>query len=190
MTVPTLENERVLLTPLTIENYKELITIAQEKDLIYYSPSIISTKETLREYVKVALKGLDNKATLPFIIYDKQQKKFAGSTRFGLINWKNKVLHIGWTWIGHEFQGTGLNAHVKFLMLSYAFETLMFEKVEFRIDQRNEKSKKAVEKLGASLEGILRKDTLMNDGFRRSTCCYGILKEEWPTIRSTIFKSF
>jgi len=75
-------------------------------------------------------------------------------------------------------------------MLQYAFETLEFDKVEFRIDERNIVSRKAIEKIGATLEGILRKDTLMQDGFKRSTCCYGILKEEWPQIKATIFKEF
>ena len=79
---------------------------------------------------------------------------------------------------------------MKFLMLQYAFETLEFDKVEFRADERNIKSRKAMGKLGATLEGILRKDTLMLDGFKRSTCCYGILKEEWPTIKATVFKEF
>ena len=185
-----LENERVLLSPITLENYIHLINIAQEKGLIYYSPSDISSSETLKNYVKVALNGFEDKTTIPFIIYDKVKQQYAGSTRFGLINWKNKVLHIGWTWIGHNFQGTGVNKHMKFLMLQYAFETLEFEKVEFRIDERNQKSRKATEKLGATLEGILRNDTLMNDGFRRSTCCYGILKAEWTTIKLTIFKDF
>ena len=103
-----------------------------------------------------------------------------------MINYKNKLLHIGWTWIGREFQGTGLNVNMKFLMLQYAFETLEFDKVEFRIDERNTKSRKAVEKLGATLEGVLRKDTLMLDGFKRSTCCYGILNEEWLNIKQTL----
>ena len=183
MNIPTLENSRVKLTLLDLSNYEHLVNITKEKDLIYYSPSDISTPEKLRDYVQVAVDGYYQKTTIPFIIYDKDKQEYAGSTRFGLVNWKNKVLHIGWTWIGHNFQGTGLNANVKFLMLRYAFETLEFEKVEFRIDERNNKSRRAVEKLGATLEGILRKDTLMNDGFRRSTCCYGILKEEWPTIK-------
>ena len=183
MNIPTLENDRVKLTLLDLRNYKDLEFISQEKDLILYSPSDISTPEKLRDYVQVAVDGYYHKTTIPFIIYDKVKGQYAGSTRFGLINWKNKVLHIGWTWIGHEFQGTGLNTHMKFLMLRYAFETLAFEKVEFRIDERNQKSRKAVEKLGATLEGVLRKDTLMNDGFRRSTCCYGILKDEWPNIK-------
>ncbi|WP_040249414.1 GNAT family N-acetyltransferase [Psychroserpens mesophilus] len=189
MKTPTLENECVKLSPITLDNYHHLISIAQEKNLIYFSPSDISTPEKLETYIEVALDGFQKKTVIPFIIYDKLKQTYAGSTRFGLINWENKVLHIGWTWIGHEFQGSGLNTHMKFLMLQYAFEILEFEKVEFRIDDRNQKSRKAVEKLGATLEGILRKDTLMNAGYRRNTCCYGILKEEWPNIKSTVFKS-
>tara|TARA_R110001592_G_scaffold362838_2_gene678483 strand:- start:11346 stop:11804 length:459 start_codon:yes stop_codon:yes gene_type:complete len=147
--------------------------------LLQYSPSDISSPEKLKDYVEVAVDGYYNKTIIPFIVYDKIKKAYAGSTRYGLINWKNKVLHIGWTWIGKEFQGTGLNTQMKNLMLTYAFETLDFDKVEFRIDERNIPSRKAVEKIGGILEGILRKDTLMVDGFKRSTCCYGILKEEW-----------
>jgi RimJ/RimL family protein N-acetyltransferase len=75
-------------------------------------------------------------------------------------------------------------------MLQYAFETLEFEKVEFRIDERNGRSRKAVENIGGTLEGILRSDTVMIDGFRRNTCCYGILKSEWQDIKRTIFKGF
>ena len=190
MHIPTLENNRVKLTLLDLSNYKNIASIAEEKDLIFYSPSDISTPEKLRDYVQVAVDSYYHKVTIPFIVYDKIREAYAGSTRFGLINWKNKVLHIGWTWIGNNYQGTGLNTNMKFLMLQYAFETLEFQKVEFRIDERNAKSRRAVEKLDAKLEGILRKDTVMKDGFRRSTCCYGILKEEWPTIKSTIFKTF
>lgn len=190
MIIPRLENSRVKLSLLDLSNYKHLEAIAQEKDLIYYSPSDISTPEKLKHYVELAVDGYYHKTIIPFIIYDKKKEAYAGSTRFGLIHWKNKLLHIGWTWIGKDFQGTGLNANMKFLMLQYTFETLAFEKVEFRIDERNMKSRRAVEKLGAKLEGTLRKDTLMKDGFRRSTCCYGILKEEWPQIKATIFKNY
>jgi len=190
MTIPTLENERVKLSLISLDNYHHLTTIAQEHNLISYSPSDISTPEKLQHYIEVALVDFQNKIAMPFIIYDKEKQQYAGSSRFGLINWKNKLLHIGWTWIGHDFQGSGLNKNMKFLMLQYAFETLEFEKVEFRIDERNQKSRKSVEKLGATLEGILRKDTIMKDGFRRSTSCYGILKEEWPNIKTTVFKSY
>ncbi|GAA4270126.1 GNAT family N-acetyltransferase [Hyunsoonleella aestuarii] len=190
MNIPTLENHFVKLSPLSLSNYKNLIDIAQEENLVQYSPSKIDTEEDLLAYVQTAIDGITQKTTIPFIVYDKSKKAYAGSTRFGLINWKNKVLHIGWTWIGNEFQGSGLNTQMKFLMLQYAFETLNFNKVEFRVDKRNVRSRKAVEKLGAKLEGILRKDTLMLDGFKRSTCCYGILKEEWTVIKSSTFSSF
>lgn len=188
MKAPTLENKRVKLSLLDLSNYKHLETIAQQKNLIYYSPSDISTPEKLRDYVQVAVDGYYHKTVIPFIVFDKATQTYAGSTRFGLINWKNKLLHIGWTWIGHEFQGTGLNVNMKFLMLQYTFETLEFEKVEFRIDERNNKSRRAVEKLGATLEGILRRDVPMKDGYRRNTCCYGILKEEWPNIKAELLK--
>jgi len=188
MTAPTLENSRVKLSLLDLSNYKHLESIAQQKDLIYYSPSDISTPKKLRDYVQLAVDGYYHKIIIPFIVFDKATQTYAGSTRFGLINWKNKLLHIGWTWIGHEFQGTGLNVNMKFLMLQYAFETLEFEKVEFRVDDRNNKSRRAVEKLGATLEGILRKDVPMKDGYRRNTCCYGILKEEWPGIKAELLK--
>ncbi len=188
MNIPPIENNRVSLTLLGLSNYKKLQDIANEKDLIAYSPSDISSPEKLKSYVQTAVDGFYHKTIIPFIIYDKQEQKFAGSTRFGHINWDNKTLHIGWTWIGREFQGSGLNTNMKFLMLQYAFETLAFEKVEFRIDERNIRSRKAVEKLGATLEGILRRDVVLKDGFRRNTCCYGILKDELPTIKFNIFK--
>jgi len=190
MKAPTLENERVKLSLLDLSNYEYLLEVSQQENLIQYSPSDISTPEKLKEYVQVAVDGYYHKTIIPFIIFDKQTQAYAGSTRFGLINWKNKVLHIGWTWIGKQFQGTGLNKHMKFLMLQYAFEDMNFDKVEFRIDERNTASRKAVEKIGATLEGVLRKDTLMLNGFKRSTCCYGILKEEWSHIKATIFKDF
>lgn len=190
MNVSHLENDYVKLTLLDLSNYKYLSEIAEEKDLIFYSPNAIAPPEKLREYVQNAVDEYYNKTAIPFIIYDKKKQAYAGSTRFGLINRKNSILHIGWTWIGKDFQGTGLNKNIKFLMLKYAFETLVFEKVEFRIDERNLTSRKAVEKIGGTLEGVLRKDTLMLDGFKRNTCCYGILNEEWLQIKETVFAGF
>ena len=74
--------------------------------------------------------------------------------------------------------------------LQYTFETLNFEKVEFRIDERNIRSRKAVEKIGATLEGILKKNVYLLDGFKRNPCCYGILCEEWNAIKTGVFKGF
>lgn len=190
MNIPALENDRVRLTLLDLSNYKNLLNIASQKDLVQYSPSRIETPDELKAYVQTAVDHYYHRTAIPFIVYDKQKEAFAGCTRFMNIDWDNKVLEIGSSWIGREFQGTGLNTHMKFLMLQYAFESLNFEKVEFRIDERNIRSRKAVEKLRAKLEGILRKNIYLKDGFKRNTCCYGILKEEWKSIMKSTFKEF
>ena len=190
MQTPTLENEYVKLTLLDLSNYEKLITIAQQDKLVQYSPSDIATPEALKEYVQTAVDGYYHKTTIPFIVFDKTKNEYAGCTRFMNIDWNNKVLHIGATWIGKEFQGSALNKNIKFLMLKYAFETLGFEKVEFRIDESNIRSRKAIEKLDAKLEGILRQNVYLLDGFKRNTCCYGILKEEWEEINNSVFTEF
>lgn len=190
MNAPTLENHRVRLSPLDLSNYKHLSQIGKQDKLVQFSPIKIDTPEDLRAYVKTATANYYHKTAIPFIVFDKQQKAYSGCTRFMNMDWKNKVLHIGSTWIGKEFQGTSLNKHMKFLMLQYAFETLKFDKVEFRVDERNTASRKAVEKLGGKLEGILRKNVYLLDGFKRNTCCCGILNEEWDVIKTKIFEEF
>ena len=174
------ENERANIRPLTPDDLELLGPIAyQNKDLLAYSPSQIHTKELLSNYIHAALQARANQQRYPFIIFDKAKNQCAGSTSFGNVSNKDRRLEIGWTWIGPEFQGTGLNKACKDLLMTYAFETLDFERVEFRIDSRNIKSRRAVEKLGAQFEGELRSHTLMSDGFRRNTVYDGILKSEW-----------
>ena len=179
MQIPTLENQIVRLSPLELAHVELLSPIASQDRLVQYSPSNISTPSVLKEYIQAALLQYEQQTSIPFIIFDKRKNTYAGSTRFMHIDWTNKVLHIGSTWIGKEFQGTGLNTAMKEVMINYAFNTMCFEKIEFRIDERNTKSRKAVEKLGAQLEGILRENVYLQDGFKRNTCCYGILKKEW-----------
>lgn len=182
-----LENNLVLLKPLESSHDQILWPIAQQVDLYRFGSTDVSSQEKLRDYIKNALQEASDGKSIPFTIYNKQTSKYVGSTRFGHIDTKNKTLHIGWTWISPETCGTGFNHQMKFLMLRYAFETMQFEKVEFRIDERNVVSRKAVEKLGATLEGILRKNIIVKNGFRRSSCCYGILKEEWKDIKTERF---
>ncbi|TBN04438.1 N-acetyltransferase [Hyunsoonleella flava] len=186
----TLENNRVKLSPLTLDNYSHLITIGSEPNLVQYSPSKVDTPKDLKAYVETALEWQDNNTAIPFIVFDKAVNAYAGTSRYMNISWHHSVLEIGATWIGRKFQGTDLNMNMKFLMLQHAFETLNFDKVEFRVDERNMASRKAVEKIGGILEGILRKNVLLTDGFKRNTCCYGILNEEWKGLKTTIFKGF
>lgn len=183
----TLENNRVLLQPLQKADWAILWPIAKEIDIFTYGPSDISSPEKLQSYIDAALAEAATHQGIPFLVYDKTSQEAIGCTRFGNIDPRNKVLHIGWTWIDKKVRGTGFNHEMKYLMLRYAFETLQFKKVEFRIDERNVASRKAVEKLGASLEGILRQNLVVKNGFRRNSCCYGILLEEWPIIKSNNF---
>ncbi|NHF59245.1 GNAT family N-acetyltransferase [Flavobacteriaceae bacterium TP-CH-4] len=185
-----LEDNRVLLRPLEASDWKGLWPIAQQIDLYRFGSNDVSTQDKLKAYISEALTEARDGSAIPFCIYDKQGDAVVGCTRYGLIDTKNKVVHIGWTWIAPAVQGTGFNHRVKFLMLKHAFENMYFEKVEFRIDERNSRSRKAVEKLGASLEGILRKNVITKDGFRRSSCCYGILRDEWEAIKAKHFKEF
>lgn len=184
---PILENDFVKLSPITMDNFHELMPVASQEKLVQYSPSNIETPKALKNYVEIALE--QKETSIPFIIFDKRNKQYAGSTRYMNINTKNKILEIGSTWIGREFQGKGLNTQIKFLMLNHAFNEMSFEKVEFRIDERNLRSRKAVEKLGCTLEGVLRENVYLLDGFKRNTCCYGILKKEWQTIKIDRFNN-
>ncbi len=184
-----LENNLVKLIPLKLSQQEELWPIAQQVDLYQYGSTDISTKDKLKIYIQNALNEASAGNSIPFIIYNKQTSECVGCTRFGNIDSKNKVLHIGWTWISPNTQGTGFNHQMKFLMLGHAFDKMGYEKVEFRIDERNVRSRKAVEKLGATLEGVLRKNVVTKSDFRRSSCCYGILRGEWANLKESHFKS-
>jgi len=188
MKAKSLQNRRAKLLSLEPHHYRDLLPISKQVDLYRYGSSDISTPKKLRKYLNEAFDLREKDHALPFIIFDKQLNRFAGSTRFGNIDKKNKVVHIGWTWLGEDFRGSGLNHHIKYLMLQYAFEKLSYQKVEFRIDERNIVSRKAVEKIGAKLEGILRSNVITKTGYRRSSCCYGILRSEWDELKITVFK--
>ena len=174
-----LEDSRVRLEPLGEEHQKLLQPVAFEKNLVEYSPSDIATPASLLQYIELALKAKETGTAYPFAIFDKLNGSYTGSTRYMNIDQVNKVLEIGSTWIGRAYHGSGLNTHMKILLIDNAFGPMGYEKVEFRIDERNIRSRKAVEKLGAKLEGILRRNVYLLDGFKRNTCCYGLLKEEW-----------
>lgn len=176
-----LNDEVAKLIPLTESHIDALWPIAQQLDIHEYGPSDISTYDRLKDYLDAAILQRANGLSIPFAIQDKRTNEIVGCTRFGNIDIKNKTIHIGWTWIAPVVQGSGLNKHVKHLMLNHAFDHFKFEKVEFRIDERNIRSRKAVEKLGAKLEGILRENVFVKNGFKRSSCCYGILKSEWES---------
>jgi RimJ/RimL family protein N-acetyltransferase len=188
MRIKSLSNGRAKLLSLEPHHYRDLLPLSKQVDLYKYGPSDISTPKKLKSYLEVAFRLKEDGLALPFIVFDKKFNAFAGSTRFGHIDKRNKVVHIGWSWLGEDFRGSGLNQHIKYLMLQYAFEKMSYKKVEFRIDERNMASRKAVEKIGAQLEGILRSNVITKTGYRRNSCCYGILLSEWEELKKTVFK--
>ncbi len=186
-----LQNSSVLLRPMQAGDSQHLLSVATaQEDLVLYSPYLIHTPEFLEQYIQSSLAERQNRFRYPFVILDKQKGAYAGSTSIANVSNKDKRLEIGWTWIGKTFQQTGLNRACKFLLLSYAFDELAFERVEFKTDARNTASRTAIEKIGGQYEGGLRSHTVMNDGFRRTTVYYSILKEEWPRLKETVFKGF
>jgi RimJ/RimL family protein N-acetyltransferase len=157
----------------------------KDKDLLQFSPAPIYTKDLLQKYIDKAVENRLNKNRYTFIVFDKTQNAYAGSTSFLNISNPDDRLEIGATWYGKNFQGTGLNRNCKYLLMEFAFDKLDAERIEFKTDERNLASRKAIEKIGGQLEGILRQHTLMYDGFRRNTVCYSILKSEWRKLKST-----
>ncbi|WP_162427102.1 GNAT family N-acetyltransferase [Pontibacter pudoricolor] len=182
-----LESDRALLRPLQAHDLEQLQTIALDADTWRWNVTKITNTQDLQDWAQTAFTDRQLKRRYSFVILDKTTGRLAGSTSYGNISEADKRLEIGWTWIGKDFRGTGLNRHCKFLLLSYAFEVLQFERVELKTDVLNARSRQAMRKIGATEEGVLRSHTLMHDGRRRDTIYYSILKSEWPDIKATIF---
>ncbi len=184
-----LENDSVRLEPLKKSKHFDALLALSEEDptLLKYSPSPFGTPELMRKYFKIYKKDHTAKTRYAFAIFDKKTQQYAGSTSCGNVSNLNQKFEIGWTWLAKAFQGTGLNKNCKYLLLQFAFEVLQFERVELKTDERNEQSKAAIKKIGATYEGTLRRNTLMPDGFWRSTSYYSILRSEWEGVKDNIF---
>ncbi len=175
-----LENACVLLRPLMQSDADLLLHFAlNEPQLWQYSLISATGKNKMIEYINLAILARDQKNGYGFIVFDKRINEYAGSTRFYDVQIKHQTLHLGYTWYGHQFQGSGLNAHCKFLMLCFAFETMGFERVEFRADVNNAKSIAAMKSIGCIQEGILKSNLIKDDGTRRDSIVMRILKDEW-----------
>lgn len=175
-----LENDFVKLSPLRESDFENLIYFSlNEPELWTYSLVQANSKENLKKYLELAIKGRENKKEYPFIVYDKRIEKFVGSTRFYDIQFGNANLSLGYTWYGKEFQGTGLNKHCKFLLLEFAFDILKIERVEFRADNDNKRSISAMKGIGCHEEGILRSNGFKANGKRRDSIVLSILRDEW-----------
>jgi RimJ/RimL family protein N-acetyltransferase len=180
-----LQNERVLLRPLVQEDAVFLSPYVKEEPTLWkYALTPITTAQEFEQYIATAVETRQLKSAYPFIVFDKLQNKYVGSTRFYDIQLNNSSTQFGYTWYSEKTWGTGLNEHCKLLLLEFAFETIGFERVEFRADNRNKRSIAAMQKIGCTVEGILRNHLPTSDGTRRDSIVLSMLKEEWPRIKA------
>jgi RimJ/RimL family protein N-acetyltransferase len=185
-----LESDRVLLRPLSLEDEEALQLIADDDSLWVYGLQDLSKPGELNKYIRKALEDRENETTAVWVIIDKKTNQMAGCTRLAEISWKDERGQIGWTWIGRDFQGSGLNKEMKFLILSYGFEVLGLNRIEFKADERNHQSRQALLSIGAMREGILRQHMKIHNGYIRNTVFYSILASEWDTVKEQYFKNF
>ena len=176
----SLENERVILRPLTIKDFSLLENyVVSEPDLWQYSLVSIKHSQDLEKYIQDAVEARKQKTAYPFIVFDKLIQTYVGVTRFYDIQLANNTTQLGYTWYSKKVWGTGLNQHCKFLLLQFAIDEMGFERVEFRADNNNKRSIAAMQKIGCTIEGILRNHLPLPNGTRRDSIVLSILKEEW-----------
>ena len=176
-----LEDDVVLLRPLQRSDATNLLDISEnEPDTWQYSLVRADGRANLENYIDIAIKAREGQTEFPFIVFDKKSNKYAGSTRFYDINFSFKTVQIGYTWYGKDFCGTGMNKHIKYLLLSYAFEKLEMQRVEFRADNNNVRSIAAMKSIGCKVDGILRNNMpTFGSDLRRDSIVLSILREEW-----------
>lgn len=187
----TLENNRARLRPLEASDFEALKQIAFDADIWRYTLSPAPQDAVgLAAYLAQALKDRAEGRRYPFAIIDLKTGRLAGSTSYGSFAPADRRLEIGWTWLGRDFQRTGLNRAAKHLLLQYAFGELGCERVELRTDARNHQSQEAMRRMGAVEEGILRSHCYTQGGHRRDTVYFSILRPEWEPLRQSVFSQF
>lgn len=182
-----LENNRARLVPLQLHHIAELWPIAAQSSLWEHSTSKITSELDFEGYIQKALAEKKAGIAYPFAVFDKQANAYAGSTRFGNISLQHRRAEIGWTWYRQDLQRTGLNRVCKYLLLEFGFEQLGLNRIELKTSLTNIRSQKAIFQLGATQEGILRQHIINDDGTVRDTVYFSILKQEWPSIKTTKF---
>jgi RimJ/RimL family protein N-acetyltransferase len=182
----TLEGRFVRMEPLALSHLEELCEVAFDEELWRYTTSVIERPEDLREYIETALRWQQEGLALPFATVDKTSGRAVGSTRYAAIDKVNRHLEIGWTWIARDFQRTYVNTEAKYLMLTHAFEKLDCLRVEFKTDSLNEKSRRAILRIGAKEEGTFRNHMIMPGGRLRHSVYFSIIDSEWPEVKAAL----
>ncbi|QNL22978.1 GNAT family N-acetyltransferase [Hyphobacterium sp. CCMP332] len=175
----TIRSEKVFLRPIKTDDFEKMKSLTRDPKMWYYFTADLSDEIILKQWIENAASELKEHKALPFTIIDTNNKNVIGTTRIGNISEVNKRVEIGWTWISKDYQGTGINGHVKKLLFKYLFEETDTLRIEFKTDVLNIPARKGMEKVGLVKEGVLRSHTLMTNNRRRDTLYYSILKDEW-----------
>ena len=185
-----LEDELVRLEPLSAAHFELLLPTAMHIALWEFTLVKIRTPEDFRKYFDTALLEQQQQRSYPFSIYNKQLNQYMGCTRFGNIDLQHKKLEIGWTWLDRSQHGTGLNTTIKYLMLRHAFENWSMVRVQLKTAASNLRAQRAIEKLGAQREGLLRNHRRLADGRLDDTVLYSITDHDWPALKQQLEARF
>jgi RimJ/RimL family protein N-acetyltransferase len=185
----TLKGEHATLEPLSVEHVSELSEASKDGELWKLWFTGVPSPETAEQYVKDALDMFDKRTAMPFIIRENKSGKIIGSTRFCNIEEHSHRAEIGYTWYAKSYQRSPINTECKLMLLTYAFEQLEAIAVEFRTHWHNQASRRAILRLGAKQDGVLRNHQKMADGSYRDTVVYSIIDHEWLSVKNgLVFK--
>ena len=183
----TLTGKYVQLEPLSEAHVPGLTAVGVNDDIWRWLPyGVMRNEDDIRRWVQNLLAQIPSGSVMPFAVIQLASGRVAGATRYMDIHPKDYALEIGGTWYGVEFQRTAVNTEAKYLLLRHAFEDLKCIRVQIKTDLRNERSQKAIERIGAMREGVLRNNMIMPDGYYRSSVYYSILDNEWPAVKARL----
>ena len=177
-----LQDEHVVLEPLSLDHVPALEAAAADGELWNLWFTSVPPPGQARSYVEKALQAQTDGLMLPFAVREQTSGEIVGTTRYYDIVPDPPRLAIGYTWYARRWQKSHLNTACKRLLLRHAFETLDRVAVELHTDHRNLDSQRAIERLGAHRDGVLRAHKRRPDGTLRDTVCYSILASEWPDV--------
>lgn len=182
-----LENQHVKLKPMETSDFEPLFHAANFPEVHQWLKSYrFQCRETSDNWFSQALEAERNGQQVPFVTIDQHTNAVAGSTRFLSFNHASRTLEIGFTFITPKFQRSHINTSAKYLMLKQAFEQWGAIRVQIITHEKNQKSRNAISRLGASFEGILRNQKILNDGSYRNTAVYSIIECQWPQVKQAL----
>ncbi|PUA17749.1 GNAT family N-acetyltransferase [Glaciimonas sp. PCH181] len=180
---PTLVGMTVELLPLQPEHAAGLLDAAADGQLWNMTLTVVPGPETVDSYITKALEGRQAGTVMPFVIVRRDTGSIVGCTRFWKIDAANRKMEIGHTWLSQSVQRSGINTEAKYLLLSHAFDVMNAVRVQFTTDELNEKSRAAILRIGAKLEGVVRHERIMPDGRKRNSIRFSIIDTEWPEVK-------